>query len=254
VTDLFDEVEGQLRADQLRRAATKAAPWVLGLAILIIIAVFSVYGWRRHEQQAMAKASEVYGQGLDALVQGRTDEAFRLFGDVAGMDAKAYKSLALMQQGGLRLANGKTKEAAALFDQAATAAPDELIGDAARLKSAFAVMDTAPYKEMETRLQPLTASERPYHVQAREALAFAKLMKGDTAGARGDFVVIGGTLDAPETARQRANAAVNLIDSGSAKMVPAAVKAALAAPPPAPAIPGGLPVMPDAQEQAPPQQ
>lgn len=250
MTDLFDEVEGQLRADQLRRAATKAAPWVLGLAILIIIAVFSVYGWRRHEQQAMAKASEVYGQGLDALVQGRTDEAFRLFGDVAGMDAKAYKSLALMQQGGLRLANGKTKEAAALFDQAATAAPDELIGDAARLKSAFAVMDTAPYKEMETRLQPLTASERPYHVQAREALAFAKLAAGDLAGARGDFVVISLLPDAPESAQGRAEAAKQLIDSGSAKSVPAVIKAAAIPLPPMVAPEG--PASPPAAAPQPP--
>ena len=94
----------------------------------------------------------------------------------------------------------------------------------------------------------------PALARARRSAAFAKLMKGDTAGARGDFVVIGGTLDAPESARQRANAAVNLIDSGSAKMVPATVKAAIAAPPPALAIPGGVPVMPQAQEQAPPQQ
>ena len=103
-------------------------------------------------------------------------------------------------------------------------------------------------------MAPLLKDGHQYRVQAREALAFAKLMKGDTAGARSDFQVIGGTLDAPDSARQRANAAVNLIDSGSAKMVPAAVKSALVAPPPALAIPGGVPVMPQAQEQAPPQQ
>ena len=90
--------------------------------------------------------------------------------------------------------------------------------------------------------------------QKAPALAFAKLMKGDTAGARSDFVVIGATLDAPDTARQRANAAVNLIDSGSAKMVPAAVKAALAAPPPALVAPGGMPVLPSLPDQAPPKQ
>jgi hypothetical protein len=87
-------------------------------------------------------------------------------------------------------------------------------------------------------------------VQAREALAFAKLLKGDTAGARSDFVVIGATLDAPESARQRANAALSLIDSGSAKMVPAAVKAAIAAPPMLVA-PSGLPIGPAPQDSGP---
>jgi hypothetical protein len=90
-------------------------------------------------------------------------------------------------------------------------------------------------------------------VQAREALAFAKLMKGDTAGARGDFVVISQSLDAPDTARQRAKAAVDLIDTGSAKAVPAAVKAALSLPPPMIVAPGGVPMglAPQSQMQAP---
>jgi hypothetical protein len=118
----------------------------------------------------------------------------------------------------------------------------------------LAILDTAPYSEVEGRLTPLLKDKHPYRVQAREALAFAKLMKGDTAGARSDFVVIGSTLDAPDSARQRANAAVNLIDSGSAKMVPAAVKAAISAPPPALVAPGGMPILPSAPQSAPPQQ
>ena len=90
----------------------------------------------------------------------------------------------------------------------------------------------------------------------REALAFAKLMKGDTAGARGDFLVISSMLDAPEGARARAKAGMDLIDSGSAKGLPAAVKAAAALPrPQAPAglLPPGLPPGVVAPQQAQPQ-
>jgi hypothetical protein len=79
-------------------------------------------------------------------------------------------------------------------------------------------------------------------------------MKGDTTGARGDFVVIAATLDAPESARQRANAAVGLIDSGSAKLVAGAVKAAIAAPPPMLAGPGGLPLGLEPPAEGSPQQ
>jgi len=111
-------------------------------------------------------------------------------------------------------------------------------------------MDTAPYKEMETRLQPLTASERPYHVQAREALAFAKLAAGDLGGARGDFVVISLLPDAPESAQGRAEAAKQLIDSGSAKSVPAVIKAAAIPLPPMVAPEG--PASPPAAAPQPP--
>jgi hypothetical protein len=85
-------------------------------------------------------------------------------------------------------------------------------------------------------LTPLLQDGRPYRIQAREGLAFAKLMAGDTAGARGDFVIISGMLDAPEGARARAKAAMGLIDSGSAKALASTVKAA-AALPPTPAVP-----------------
>jgi hypothetical protein len=245
VTDLFNEVEEELRAERLKTVAQKAAPWILGLVALILLAVGGYYGWRSYDQQTTAKASDAYGQGLEALVAGRKADADRLFGQVATSNAKAYKALALMQQGGLRMSDGKAREAAALFDKAAEAAPDEIIGDAARLKAAFAVMGSASFKEVELRLKPLTETERPYAVQAREALAFAKLAAGDLAGARGDFVVLSLLPGASEAAQGRAEAAKQLIDSGSAKATPDVIKAIAALPPTGPETP------PAPQPQAP---
>ena len=73
-----------------------------------------------------------------------------------------------------------------------------------------------------------------------EAMAFAKLNAGDLKGARSDFQLLSQSLDAAETVQQRANAALGLIDAGSAKGVAAVVKAAAALPPPMPMDPGLL--------------
>jgi hypothetical protein len=256
LSDLFEEVEEQLRSDRYRALARKAAPWVLALLAAALVATLGVWGWQQYRLQTTDKASVQYATALSAFAQGDATKAAQLWGEVAKSPAKAYQSLALMQLGGLKIAAGKpedVKAAVALFDQAAGAAPDDLIGDAARLKSAFAILDTAPFSEVEGRLAPLMKDGHPYRVQAREALAFAKLIKGDTAGARSDFVVITGTLDAPESARQRATAAMGLIDSGSAKAVPAVVKAALSLPPPMLVGPGGIPMgpAPPTQDQTP---
>ena len=254
MTDLFEEVEEQLRSDRYRALARKAAPWILALAAGALIIALGVWGWQQYRQQTTDKASVQYGLAQSALAQGDAGKATELFAAVSKSPAKAYASLALMQLGGLKMVSSRPddlKAAVALFDQAAAAAPDDVLGDAARLKSAFAILDTAPYAEVEGRLSPLIKEGRPYRVQAREALAFAKLMKGDSAGARGDFVVIANSLDSLEGARQRAKAAVELIDTGSAKAVPAAVKAAATLPPPTLVAPGGMPL---AQEQAPAQQ
>jgi hypothetical protein len=239
VTDLFEEVEEQIRSDRYRTLALKALPWVLAVLGAALIAGLAYWGWDHYRTQAASKAAEQYAAGLESIGKGDQPGAVRQWTEASKSQSKGYKSLALMQLGGLQLTDGKTAEAVKLFDQAADAAPDDVIGDAARLKSALAVLDTAPYAEVETRLTPLMQDGHPYRVQAREALAFAKLTAGNTAGARGDFVVISGMLDAPDGARGRAKAAIDLIDSGSAKALPAAVKAAAALPPPA--APGQLP-------------
>ena len=254
MTDLFDEVEEQLRSDRYRVLARKALPWILAVLAAALVAFLAIWGWERYREQAANKASEEYAGALQALAAGDQAGAEKLWGDVAKSPAKAYKSLALMQLGALKASADKKTEAVALFDQAAAAAPDDILGDAARLKSAFALLDTTSFKDMETRLTPLMQDGHPYRVQAREALAFSKIMAGNTSGARSDFVIISQSLDAPDGARQRATAAMGLIDSGSAKAVAAVAKAAAVLPPPMQAPLGGMPeglVLPPQQAPGP---
>lgn len=231
MSDLFAEVEEQLRSDRYRTFARKVLPWLVGALVVALVAGLGWWGWTHLRGQAINKASTQYAAGLEAAEQGRADQAVKIFTEVSQSGAKGYKTLALLQLGGLRLEQKDVAGAVKLFDEAAAAAPGPVLADAARLKSAFALLDTAPAKDVEARLTPLLEDGRPYRVQAREALAFTKLNAGDLAGARGDFVVISGMLDAPEGARARAKAAIGLIDSGSAKAVAQTVRAAAALPP-----------------------
>jgi hypothetical protein len=226
VADLFDEVDERIRSDRFRAFALKAAPWALALVVVLAVAGLGFYAWRNHQQESAAKASEQYAAALDLLEKGDAKGAFKGFGTVAEAAPDGYKSLALMQQGALRLSERKSAEAVKLFDAAAEAAPGPILEDAARLKSALALMDSAPYKDVEARLAPLAQENRPYRAEAIEARGFAKLAAGDMAGARSDFVIIALLPGVSDAARGRADVAKALIDSGSAKAIPAAVKAA----------------------------
>lgn len=232
MVDVFDEVEEQLRSERYRSLAVKSLPFVAAAVAAVVIGVGGYWGWTSYQTTQANKASEGYQAALETAQKAGPAPAFAQFKAVADGGAKGYKALALLQMGDIRLEENKTKEAVGYFDEAAKAAPSVLLGDLARLKSAFALMDTASYKDLESRLTPLAGEKSPYRVYAKEALALAKLQAGDTAGARADFVILANSLDssASDDVRQRAQAAIQLIDSGAAKDLGAAVKAAAALP------------------------
>lgn len=240
MVDVFEEVEDQIRIERYRGLAMRVLPWALGVGAAALIVALAFWGWDSYTRSQADKASETYMAALEATAQGDTSGAYAKFGEVAKSPAKGYRALALMAQGGMRMEAGKPDEAVKLWDEAAAAATDPVLGDLARLKSAFALLDTAPYKDIEGRLTPLMEDNRPYRLPAREALAFAKLMAGKPAEAKADFTYLSQVLGASDGMRRRAQAAIALIDSGSAGAIPAAAKAAALLPPPPPQMPEGL--------------
>lgn len=236
MVDVFHEVDEQIREERSRALMRRIVPFFIAALVIAVIAVLGVWGYKQYSLNGIGKASDAYARGLDLLQQGDQNGAFAQFQQAAG-GPPAYRSLALMQEGGVRLLQNKTAEGVALLDQAAQAAPDKMIGDVASLKAAYALLDTASLADLNQRLSPLTASDRPYHVQAREALALAKIGAGQLAAAKSDLGVIQLMSDTPDTERQRARALVTLIDSGTAGSLKALAKAPILAPPPAPPQP-----------------
>jgi hypothetical protein len=174
---------------------------------------------------------------VEALIKGDKKAAEAGFVESAKAGSSAYKTLALMQQAGMRLDENKTADAVKLFDEAAKAAPDAIMADQARLSAVYALMDTAPLAEIDARLQPLLKEKRPYRAYAREALGMAKLQAGKTKEARTEFSTLVLLPDAADDMRQRAQIAIQMIDSGQAAQLPAVVKSAAALP----AAPASIP-------------
>ena len=247
MADVFEEVEGQLRAERYRSLGRRLLPWLIGAAVLALVISLAVYGWNQYRASASEQASVDYAAGLQALEADNRVEAERRFTAAAASRSDAYRSLALMQRAGMRLADNKPREAVPLLDEAAEAAPAPLLADAAALKAAFLVMDYAPLNEIERRLNPLREEGRPYRSAAREAWAMAQIGGGKVAEARREFVVLSQALDTSEGSRARAQVMIAAIDSGAAAQVPAILRATPAAPPVAaapavPALPQAVPV------------
>jgi hypothetical protein len=231
LVDLFDEVEEQLRSDRYVSVFRRLAPWITGILAVVLLGYFAFWGFKAWQDRNLANAAAAYQKGVASLSQGDVAGAQASFQATEKAGAPGYKTLALMQQAALSLADGKSADAAKLYDQAAAAAPNQVFGDLARLRAAQALLDSAPFAQLQTRLAPLTDAKRPFAPYAKEALAMAELMAGKTADARRDFTVLSLSFNAPEDMRQRAQLAIAAIDSGEAPSAVAAVKAAATMPP-----------------------
>lgn len=234
MVDVFEEVEDELRTEQYKRLALKALPWIVAALIAAALIFGGWYAFHKHHAEKATDAAAGYQAAIETASKGDLEAAYNQFGEVAKNAPAGYKALALQMQGAVRLHENRVKDAVALFDASAEAAPRGkeglIVADAARLKSALALLDEAPYADIEGRLKPLTEDDRPYRSLALEALALAKLNAGKVKEARADFESLRTALDAPQGMIERARAAIELIDSGGAASVPAIVKAAKDAP------------------------
>ena len=225
MVDIFEEVDEHLRSDRLVVLARRYLPWVGGVLALALAIALGVWAYTSYQEKNTEAASQAYSDGLDKLGQGQFDAAYAKFAQAAEKPTAGYQALALMQQAGVRMDQKRVPEAVVLFDKAAAATNNPVIADSARLKSAFALLDTAPYDQVEARLKPLTDPKSPVSALAKETLAFAKLKAGNLTGARSDFVVLSLLPSATDDMRQRAHAAIALIDDGSVSQLNATVKA-----------------------------
>lgn len=233
--DILNEAAEEMRAQKWRDIATKAAPYAAGIFGAALIGALGYWGYASWQDGVRVKASETYEAGFEALQGNDKAKARTLFTEVSQNGNGAYKAVALMQLGGLSLDESKPDEALKDFDAAAKASSSPLISDVAVLRGVYLRLDAgAPFSEIESRLNPILKDGRPFQPLAKEALGLAKIANGDTKGARADFQSLSITLGTPDAVKQRAQAYVLAIDSGTAETARAVSKAKI------PDLPAGL--------------
>jgi hypothetical protein len=230
VVDVFEQVEEELRSDRYKRLARTWLP-VLGVVLVVaLIGALGWWGWDSYQTSRASKGAEAYDRGMEALRESKPADARAAFQETVEQGNGAYKALALQQQAGLAVEANRIPDAVRLFDEAAKATRDPILADTAALKAVWLLMDTAPLAELESRLTPLAEDDRPMHAFAQHALALARLQHGKTAEARSALVVLQLGQDVPDAVRQQAQAAIALIDSGTAAALPGVINAAKNAP------------------------
>jgi len=184
VSDIFREIDEEVRRERLKKLWEQYSNLIIAVALLIVI---GIGGWRLYQWWESKQAAEA-GRQFEAAVQlseqGKHDAAAAAFTKLAAEGTAGYRTLARFRTA-QELAKRDPQAAVKAYDAlAADRGIGQLLQDLADIRAALILVDTAPYDELRSRLEPLTANDRPFLHTARELLALSAWRAGDQAASR----------------------------------------------------------------------
>ncbi|MFG1301075.1 tetratricopeptide repeat protein [Xanthobacter sp. V3C-3] len=229
MTDIFHEIEEDLRRDRLRKLWDRFGGLIIAAAVLAIVAAagWSGYKYWRH-QQAVA-ASAAFQSAITLYDAGKFQEAEAAFGAIAKDGPAGYRTLALFRGAAAASARDKAAGIAAFDAIGADGRLPQLVRELALLRAALILADTAGLAEVQQRVGAIASGTGPLRHSAREALAMAQLRAGDLAAANKTATDMASDGETPPGVRSRAEL-IRRLTAGAAP--------APEAPPAAPAAPG----------------
>jgi hypothetical protein len=216
VSDIFHEVEEEVRRERLEQIWKEYGDYIVAAACLLIIGVAGLQLWRVYETRESAKASEAYTQAEQLYEAGQTDMAAQAFAHIAATAPGGYAAVARLQEADAMMASGKRDDALALYKKIA-GGDNKLFAEVARIHEAWAIADTASRADLETLLAPLTDANNAWRFTAREILAYADYRDGLTAKAATEYASLAASPGAPSQMHARALAMATFLKGGGDK-------------------------------------
>jgi hypothetical protein len=203
VSDIFREVDEEVRREQLKKLWDRYGNYVVVAAVLLVAAVAA---WRAYMWWEAKKAAET-GAAFEAATTlaeaGKRSEAETAFAKIATDGTAGYRHLARMREAA-ELAQGDAKAAIAAYDQiVADRAVGPVLQDLAALRAGALRIDTGALEEAQRRLEPLAANDRTFRHTAREFLVLAAWRAGDATAAKRWFDLIMTDAQTPAATRSR---------------------------------------------------
>ena len=206
MSELFDEVDEEVRREQLKRLWEKYSIYIIAAMILIVAAVG---GWRGNQYLEAKKAAEA-GAAFDKAVElseaNTHAEAEAAFADLVAKAPFGYRVLSRLRLAA-EIANRDAAAAAKMYDEISA---DRSVGvadqDLARIRAAQLLLESISYPNMKERLEAAAAPGATFRHTARELLALSAWRANDAAATRQWLDMIANDGETPPSLRSRAEA------------------------------------------------
>ena len=206
MSELFDEVDEEVRREQLKKLWDKYSLYFIALMVLIVAAVGGWRGYQYLEAKKAAEAGAVFEKAVELSEQGKHAEAETAFADLAAKAPSGYRTLSRLRAAAEASARDP-KAAAKMYDDIAT---DRSIGsewqDLAKIRAASLLVDSASYADIQQRLESSAEPKATFRHSARELLALSAWRNNDMTAARKWVDAIAEDGETPPGLRSRAEA------------------------------------------------
>jgi hypothetical protein len=205
VSDVFQEVDEELRRDRAAQLWNRYGNYVIGAAVAIVVGTGAFVAWRDYQNRQAAEQGARFFEAAGLATAGEAEAGTQALAQVAQNAASGYALLARMREAALKAQAGDRDAAAAIYRQIAGdgAAPKE-IRDAATLLAALQSFEKLEPAELERQLAALREDRNPWRHSAIEAAALIAARAGEAAKARELYTKIADDPTAPAGLRARA--------------------------------------------------
>jgi hypothetical protein len=206
VSELFNEVDEDVRREQLKKLWDRYSIYIVAGALLVIAAVGGWRGYQYIEAKKAAEAGVAFDKAVELSEANRHSEAEAAFNSLSATAPSGYRLLARLRAAG-EVASHDPKAAAKLYDDiAADRSVGALNQELARVRAAGLLLETSTYPDLLARLEPAAAPGASFRHTARELLALSAWRANDTTAARKWLDMIANDGETPPGLRSRAEA------------------------------------------------
>jgi hypothetical protein len=205
VSDIFREVDEEIRHERYAQLWKRYGIWVIGAALALVLGVAGYQGWQAYQRHEAQNASDRFAAAMTQAEQGNTEAAMTALGELAESGGGGYGLLAAFRRAELQVQAGDTAAAVATWNSLATNADTpEPYASMARLFAVMHRMDEGDPAKLDSQLAGIAEGDSPFRSTALELRAILAEKQGDRARAISLYKQIADGADVPPQQRQRA--------------------------------------------------
>ncbi len=215
--ELFREVDEELQREKLLALWRRYGGWVVALALVIIVGVAAFLGWQRWQEHSRQSQAQEFAQAMRTFADKRYPEAALDLSKFAATASPGFATVARLNEARAQIQAGDKKGALATLTALANDdTVDPLFRGLASLLDISQQIDTADPKDLIARLEPLSASGKPWRQPARILLSAAALRAGDKSMARKALEEVKQDATAPASTQSLADQLLKAIGGNEA--------------------------------------